>query len=66
MSSLHSLEYCKGVQCVVTTFYDIEHGSNRNMWGAIEAAGLKPLMMLIMLIIISRACPTTATSSSNN
>lgn len=51
VSSLHSLEYCKGVQCVVTTYYDIEHGANRNMWGAIESSGLKPLMMLIMLII---------------
>lgn len=48
---MHSVEYCAGTKLVVTTYYDIEHGTNRNLWGAIGAAGLKPLMLLVMLVL---------------
>ena len=51
VSAMHAVEYCKELKLVVTTYYDIEHGVNRNVWGAIDSVGYKPLMMLVMCVL---------------
>ena len=51
VSAMHAVEYCKELKLVVTTYYDIEHGVRRNVWGAIDSVGYKPLMMLVMCVL---------------
>ena len=49
VSLMHCLEYFPKLQLNVTSYWDIEHGTNRNLWGAIDCAKLKPMMCLVML-----------------
>lgn len=50
LSAMHCLEYLPDLQLNLSCYYDVDHGTNRNVWNAISDLGLKPMMRLVMML----------------
>ena len=51
LSAAHAVQYFEPLKLVVTIYFDIEHGTNRNIWLSLAEVGLKGLMHLGMMAV---------------
>ena len=51
LSAMHALLYHEPTKCNITPFYDPSHGVNRDFWLSVTEMGLKPFMLLAMIVI---------------
>jgi hypothetical protein len=51
MAAIYALLYLRAIQCNLVAYWDSSHGCNRDFWLAASECGIKPFLMLCMVLV---------------